>query len=101
MSTQTLEWHVVRPSGPIDASTCGELRTTLDSLVQEGVLQLEVDLSDVTFIDSSGLGTLVGMFKTLRVGGGDLRLRGLTQTVKRVFQLTHLDRVFQILPADG
>lgn len=57
-----------------------------------------IDLSDVAFMDSSGLATLVQLFKRVRICEGDVRLCGLQPKVQRVFELIRLDRVFDSFP---
>jgi anti-sigma B factor antagonist len=54
-----------------------------------------VDLSGVEFIDSSGLGALIGELKKARQAGGDLRISGVTDQVATVLRLTNLDRVLR------
>jgi anti-sigma B factor antagonist len=61
-----------------------------------GQARLVVDLSDVVLVDSSGLAALVGGMKQARQGGGDLMLAGLQATVRIIFELTRLDRAFDI-----
>lgn len=55
-----------------------------------------VDFSKVSFIDSSCLGALVSTAKLLRAGRGDIKLSGLNDDVKSIFQITRLDRIFVI-----
>jgi anti-sigma B factor antagonist len=55
-----------------------------------------LDLSDVTYIDSGGLGTLVGVYSSARAAGADVKLTGLNQRVKDVLQITKLVTVFEV-----
>lgn len=58
--------------------------------------QLILNLSDVTYIDSGGLGTLVGVYSSARAGGADIRLTGLGQRLRDVLQITKLAAVFAV-----
>jgi anti-anti-sigma factor len=59
-------------------------------------VKLAVDLSAVEFIDSSGLGALIGGLKAARTAGGDLRIAGATEQVVSVLRLTNLDKVLRV-----
>ncbi|HSU73527.1 MAG TPA: STAS domain-containing protein, partial [Terrabacter sp.] len=65
---------------------------------QAGRTNLVVDLTDVTFLDSTGLGVLVGRLKLTRTRGGLMRLVGRDDRVLKVFAITGLDKVFEIHP---
>jgi anti-sigma B factor antagonist len=84
--------------GRLDAATAPELKTTLKRLVTEGHHRLVVDLTEVSFIDSSGLSALVSGLKATREAGGTLKLAGLNEQTRTAFRLTLLDRVFEIYP---
>ncbi len=58
--------------------------------------RLVLDLAQVSYVDSGGLGALVGVLTSTRAAGGDLRLAGPNERVSRVLKTTHLDRVFHI-----
>jgi anti-sigma B factor antagonist len=83
----------------LDASNSAELRETMLHLLETGGLQLVVDLSQVSFIDSSGLGALLSGFKSANLRSGSLVLAGLQSRVQSMFELTRLHRVFEIFPS--
>ena len=83
----------------LDAHNSGELKTQMLNLFEEGTNDLVVDLSDVRFVDSSGLGALVSGFKNASARTGNLKLCGLQPQVKSMFELTRLHRVFEIFPS--
>lgn len=87
---------VVHVGGEIDVYTAPTLRQRLDERIQSGRHHLVVDLGDVTFMDSTGLGVLVGRLKLVRSYGGSLRLVCTNRRVLKVFAITGLDRVFDI-----
>jgi len=59
-------------------------------------MQLVVDLADVTYMDSTGLGVFVGLFKQLRANEGDLTLTGMSERLRRLFDITGLADVMDI-----
>jgi anti-sigma B factor antagonist len=62
--------------------------------------QLILNLADVTYIDSGGLGTLVGVYSSARAGGADIRLTGLGQRLRDVLQITKLGAVFAVYDSE-
>ena len=88
---------VVDLSGRI---TLGEgstlLRDTVRDLISKGHKQILLNLGDVTYIDSSGIGELVSAFTTVRNQGGELKLLNLTKKVHDLLQITKLYTVFDI-----
>src|ERR671910_338476 len=92
---------VVRPlADRLDIEVAGEFRSMLLSLIEEGNRHLVIDLKDVTFIDSSGLGALVSALKTLKrtTGPGDVRLARLQPPVVSLLEIIRLNRVFTNYP---
>ncbi len=82
----------------LDAHNSGELKTQMLTLFEEGKNNIIVDLHDVRFVDSSGLGALVSGFKNASARNGNLKLCALQLQVKSMFELTRLHRVFEIFP---
>ena len=80
----------------LDAHNSGELKNEMQKLFEEGNKSILVDLKDVRFIDSSGLGALVSGFKNAISHQGNLKLSSLQPQVKSMFELTRLHRVFEI-----
>jgi anti-anti-sigma factor len=88
--------RVVQPSGVLDSTQATQLQNHVDDVVNAGANVVLVDLQAVTFMDSSGLAALVVAFKTVRSAGGDLCVCSLNQQVRMLFELTSMDRIFQI-----
>jgi anti-sigma B factor antagonist len=87
---------VVAVRGEIDVATSPRLRTELSALLGRGATEVTLDFAGVTFVDSSGLGVLVGALKRLREGAGSddartLRIVGAQDAVRKVFEITGLD----------
>ena len=72
------------------------LREQVKDLVASGKKQIVLNLSGVTYIDSGGLGTLVGLYTTARNAGGAIKLANLTQRVGDLLQVTKLLTVFDV-----
>lgn len=79
--------------GELDAINAPRLRAVLAERLESDVV---VDLSQLEFIDSSGLGVLVGALKRFEAAGQRLRLRSPTSAISRVFSITGLDQAFVI-----
>lgn len=82
----------------LDAHNSGELKDRFLRFLEEGERRLVVDLSEVSFIDSSGLGALLSGYKNATQRGGTLILAGPQPRVRAMFELTRLNRVFDIYP---
>jgi anti-sigma B factor antagonist len=89
---------VLRPTGRLDLRSAAELKESLVSAVATGYRRLVVDLEAVTFVDSSGLGALIGGLKAARAAGGDLRIARPADQARTILQLTTLDRVLRVYP---
>ncbi len=87
---------VIAVEGEIDVYTAPQLRERLDEQIAEGRHTLVIDLQQVAFLDSTGLGVLVGRLKMVRSHDGTLRLVCRTERILKVFAITGLDKVFQI-----
>ena len=74
----------------------GKLRKALQDLLKDGKKKILLNLGDVNYIDSSGIGELVRAFTTVRKGGGDLKLLNLTKKVHDLLQITKLYTVFDV-----
>lgn len=80
----------------LDANNSEELKLELRRLFESGIKDVVIDLKEVLFIDSSGLGVLVSGYKNASVQHGSLKLSNLQSQVKSMFELTRLHRVFDI-----
>jgi anti-sigma B factor antagonist len=87
---------VIEVSGEIDVYTAPKLREKLIGLVEEGSYQLIVDMEGVEFLDSTGLGVLVGGLKRVRAHDGWIDLVCTQGRILRIFRITGLNKVFRI-----
>ncbi|MBN1405978.1 MAG: STAS domain-containing protein [Candidatus Omnitrophica bacterium] len=83
-------------TGDIDINSSPDIRKNLDELTGKQEKKIVLDLDNVSYIDSSGLATLVEMLKKTRKYGGKLRLSNLADKVKSLFEITKLDKLFEI-----
>lgn len=97
LSTRTVADHtVLEVGGEVDVYTAPRLRERIVELVEGGSRRIVVDLSRVEFLDSTGLGVLVGALKRLRAVGGSLALVCCHERLLKIFRITALDRVFSL-----
>lgn len=87
---------LVNVRGEVDIYTAPRLKEQLVKLIDGGATGVVVDLTGVTFIDSTALGVLIGGVRRLREADGRMALVVATRPVERVLTLTGLDRVFTI-----
>jgi len=92
-------WSVVSVYGEVDVATSPDLRERLIELINEGRHRLVLDLEGVDFLDSTGLGTIIGALKRARTHGGDLRLVCTETRITRLFEITGLDKAVPLLPS--
>lgn len=84
--------------GELDMASAPGLRERLLDLFAGGVRQVVIDLAELTYVESVGLGVLVGALKRYRAAAGDLQLRGPRGQVSEVLELTSLAQVFRVEP---
>lgn len=89
---------VLALDGRLNMVAAPRLKAAVDASVQGGRARLVVDMSAVTFMDSSGLGALIAGLKRARQGKGDLRIAGVSEQVATVLRLTNLDKVLRAHP---
>jgi anti-sigma B factor antagonist len=87
---------VITVEGEIDVYTAPKLREKLIDLVNKGKFHLLVDMEKVEFLDSTGLGVLVGGLKRVRANDGSLELVCTQERILKIFRITGLTKVFGI-----
>lgn len=87
---------VVEVHGQADLHTASELRAAMTDAIDLGAVSLVIDLSEATFIDSMTLGVLLGAVKRLRPAGGGVSVVCTDPHIRRIFEITLLDRVFSL-----
>ena len=87
---------VVRVEGQLIVGNRQELKSVISEAGDNGERKFLIDFSKTGYIDSSGLGALVSISKKIREQGGELRLSGLNEDLRSLFELTKLDTLFAI-----
>lgn len=96
LTTPFLGQAVVAVQGELDLFTAPRLHEALVQAIALGAHSVVADLADVTFIDSTALGVLIDASKQLRVCDGSLAIAGPNGSVRRVLELTGLDRIIDV-----
>ncbi|MBD2493780.1 STAS domain-containing protein [Nostoc sp. FACHB-280] len=86
---------VIQPQGILNGITGNDLRREVSNLLDNGADMLLIDLKEVHFIDSSGLGSLVSAAQMVRTANAKLFVCSVSDQVRMLFELTKIDRVFQ------
>lgn len=88
---------IIRPNGELDMSNALDFKEDVkNNFVQQGKVNIILDLSQVDYMDSTALGVLISLQRSCRMNGGALVLCGLESNLKRIFKMTMLDSVFSI-----
>jgi anti-sigma B factor antagonist len=88
--------YLVSLAGEVDLYAAPEFKQQLLQLIDQGAERIVVDLSSVTFLDSTTLGVIVGALRRLRDRNGDLSIVCIDRNILRVFDITGLDRAFDL-----
>lgn len=87
---------IVNIAGRFVMADAPEAREKLKAIIEAGERQLVVDLSGVTFIDTSGLSVLISAYKQIRAGNGRMVLCGIPGNVRTLLELTRLNEIFEL-----
>ena len=87
---------VISHQGDLHRETAEGFQLVTDELLGAGRQYFVVDLREVSFVDSAGLGALVRLYKRVRIGEGDVRLARVSPNIMQILELTRLNRVFDI-----
>jgi anti-sigma B factor antagonist len=85
---------VVAPTGRLDVSGAPALKDAIAEAVKNGLPRVVIDMGGISFVDSTGLGSVISALKQVRGSHGELRLAAPNQQARVVLELTTLDRVF-------
>ena len=85
---------IVSLNGDFDIENSQTLKTEVRKKISAENPNVVIDLSNVNYIDSSGLGTLIAIQKDARFNGGSLSIVGASEQIKRVMKMTNLDKLF-------
>jgi anti-sigma B factor antagonist len=92
------DYKILRPTGDLDVYTVGSLRDALGKMIEEGTPKVVVELDGVPFMDSSGLGALMGGVRRMRESGGDLAIACTREQHLKLFTITGFGEGVSIAP---
>jgi anti-sigma B factor antagonist len=98
MASSTDHPNVLPLDGEIDLHVSPRVSASLAAMIDEKPKQLVIDLSRVSYIDSSGLAVLIEAMQNVAEYGGHFALAGLQENVRPIFEIARLDQVFRIFP---
>ncbi len=87
-------YHVIEVAGEIDVATAPKFKEKVVEAIDAGHTRLVIDIQNVAFLDSTGLGVLVGALKRVRAQAGSLDIICTSDRLMRIFKITGLDKVF-------
>ncbi len=91
------KWHILDITGHIKGNEVSHFRLAIQKAIQEKKLFLVANMADVGFIDSSGVGMLITCHQDLKAAGGRLILMRLSDDIYDLFEMTSIDRLFEIV----
>ncbi len=93
--------EILKPTGEIDLHRSPEVKEMLLPLIQRKAPRILIDMSGVSYIDSSGLAVFIETLQRVLGYGGRFAIFGLQETVRNIFEIARLDQVFQIFPDEA
>jgi anti-sigma B factor antagonist len=93
--------QVLDLEGEVDVYTAPTLRQVIVEQVDGGTKNLVINLENVQYLDSTGLGILIGGVKRLKEQGGSLRLAGPSARITRIFEITGLNKIFEVYATEA
>ena len=90
--------HVLPLSGEIDLAVSPRIAASLEEMIAKKPERLVVDLSNVSYVDSSGLAVLIEAMQNVEKYGGKFAVVGIQDTVRSIFEIARLDQIFRIFP---
>ncbi|MEW6556844.1 MAG: STAS domain-containing protein [Elusimicrobiota bacterium] len=91
---------ILAVKGDIELNTAPQLQEEFQSLKDNNITKVVVNLSQVNYIDSSGLGTFIGALKMFNAVNGKIVLAGLSSNLKKIFEITRMSNFFSIYETD-
>lgn len=87
--------------GEIDLHRSPQVKESLEPLIAQKVPRILLDFSGVTYVDSSGLATMIETLQRIQSYGGKLAMFGLRESVRNIFEIARLDQIFTIFPDEA
>lgn len=83
--------------GEININSSPKIKKVIHKFTSKKIPQITIEFSQVTYIDSSGIATLIELFKETKLYGGNLQLANLSPRIRNIFEIKRLDRLFVIV----
>ncbi|WP_373600176.1 STAS domain-containing protein [Paraclostridium bifermentans] len=83
-------------NGELDVAAADKVKEHLNGLVEEQAVDMKIDFSNLEYIDSTGLGALIGVLKRLKINEKDIYILNARKNVKKIFSITGLDKIFKV-----
>lgn len=92
------DYLVVYLTGELDHHSASMIRREMDRLLEDvRVRTLVIDMGDMAFMDSSGIGVILGRYRTMASRGGRVCVRGMNRQVRRVFNLSGMGQIMEVM----
>ncbi|GAB1612385.1 MULTISPECIES: anti-sigma factor antagonist [Mammaliicoccus] len=95
-TTEHENYYEIKVGGELDVYTAPELQEVLQPIRQKGTHDIHVNLQDVSYLDSTGLGLFVGTLKSLNEHGKSLYVLGVSERIERLFEITGLKELMHV-----
>ena len=95
LDTTNNSWEVSL-GGELDVSTADELKKELHKLVDEKNIDMKLNLENLDYIDSTGLGVMIGILKRLKIENKEVYIEKPKNNVRKIFSITGLDKIFKL-----
>ncbi|MGL4912611.1 MAG: STAS domain-containing protein [Romboutsia sp.] len=82
--------------GELDVSTADKLKEYLHKLAEEEIVDMKINLTNLDYIDSTGLGVMIGVLKKLKIEDKEIYIINPKNNVKKIFNITGLDKIFKV-----
>lgn len=88
-------WNV-NLSGELDVSNCNELKKYLNELLEKEMLNITLDIKNLEYIDSTGLGVIISILKVLKSNEKEISIINARDNIKKILNITGLDKIFNL-----
>lgn len=92
----TTNFKIIQPEGILDSINANNLRREVLDVINSDIKVILVNLENISFMNSSGLGALVATLKSVKAAGGELALCSLNEQLRIIFELSKMERIFKV-----
>ncbi|MCR8745909.1 STAS domain-containing protein [Romboutsia lituseburensis] len=95
LDNQNNFWDIAL-EGELDVSTADKLKEHLHKLAEEEIVDMKINLTNLDYIDSTGLGVMIGVLKKLKIEEKEIYILNPKSNVRKIFTITGLDKIFKV-----